>query len=201
MPRYLFSGRPGDYVALPPSANAGLVKVAANIGGTGTAWTARTGGTQVTDLLSETNTVITGLSTDADGYLTTFQGPNNVVRLWVDFGGGRRLVEAQTATSTTAASISDATVIGRTILTAATVAAVQTALNVPDNSNVLVKIPGTYTPGGVVLPVGGAWPSPPRPSSDATLSFTFVGPLTLDPPPAVSTGNAGLQPQDICIRG
>lgn len=95
MARSLFAGRPGDFVIQDPTANALFVKVAASLA-TGTAWTASTGGTQVTDLLTVGGAATAVLSTDASGTLVPFQGPDSVDTLWSDFGGGRKLLESQT---------------------------------------------------------------------------------------------------------
>jgi hypothetical protein len=59
----------------------------------GTAWTARTGGTQITDLLDANGSPLIGgtISTLTDPVgLVIFQGPDDGTNvLWVDFGGGR----------------------------------------------------------------------------------------------------------------
>jgi hypothetical protein len=93
--RSLFGGRPGDFVVQSPSANAGFVKVGASLT-TGTAWTAATGGTQITDLLTSGGAATSTLSSDADGVLVPVFGPDPLNAFWCDFGGGRRLIESQT---------------------------------------------------------------------------------------------------------
>ena len=95
MARSLFGGRPGDFVVQDPVANSLFVKVAPSLA-TGTAWTAFTGGSQVTDLLTVGGTATSTLSTDAAGSLVPFQGPDGVDVLWSDFGAGRKLLESQT---------------------------------------------------------------------------------------------------------
>jgi crotonobetainyl-CoA:carnitine CoA-transferase CaiB-like acyl-CoA transferase len=93
--RSLFGVRSGDVVSLPPSSNGGFIKVAAGLS-TGTAWTALTGGTQITDLLTFAGAATSFLFSDADGYLVLTFGPDPLNYFYADFGGGRRLIESQT---------------------------------------------------------------------------------------------------------
>jgi hypothetical protein len=69
--------------------------------GSVTFWTARTGGTQITDLLDDLGTPITGATADSDdGEFPPIQGPDadpDVWYMWADGAGGagpRRLVVA-----------------------------------------------------------------------------------------------------------
>jgi len=94
MARSLFTGRGGDFAIQDPAGNSGVVKTAANLTQTGTFWSARTGGTQYTDLRDGLGNPISGLSTNASGYIVTFQGPDSVTVGWADFGGPRILLEA-----------------------------------------------------------------------------------------------------------
>ncbi len=94
MARSLFGGRPGDFAIVDPATNAFFAKVAP--AATGTVWSAQTGGTQHTDLLTAGGSAITTISSDASGTIVGFQGPDGVRTLWADFGGGRRLLESQT---------------------------------------------------------------------------------------------------------
>lgn len=58
-------------------------------GAVGTVWTARTGGSQLTDLLDrDAVTPITVVTADADA-IVGFYGPDPVALVWVDFGFGR----------------------------------------------------------------------------------------------------------------
>ena len=60
-------------------------------GATLTVWTARTGGTQVTDLLDVTSVACTTVTSGADGSVV-FYGPNNEkATLWLDSGQGSRI--------------------------------------------------------------------------------------------------------------
>jgi hypothetical protein len=53
-------------------------------------WTAKTGGTQLTDLQDMSNNAISTVSTDLNGLMPQFQGPNTGVdTLWADAGGTR----------------------------------------------------------------------------------------------------------------
>lgn len=60
-------------------------------GGTGTVWTARTGGTQITDLLDANGAAVTTVSALASPEgMVLFSGPDDGTSVvWVDFGGGR----------------------------------------------------------------------------------------------------------------
>lgn len=81
MARGSFGGGASEYVA--DVNNRGLV------GRTVTVWTAETGGTQVTDLLVG-GVAATSITSGVGGRLPVFQGPDNVVELWADAGGGVR---------------------------------------------------------------------------------------------------------------
>jgi hypothetical protein len=82
--RYTFGGTSADIV----TDTAGNYTTDA-----GTAWTSRTGGTQITDLLDANGSPLVGgtISTLTDPVgLVIFQGPDDGTNmLWVDFGGGR----------------------------------------------------------------------------------------------------------------
>jgi len=60
-------------------------------GGVGTVWTARTGGTQITDLLDANGAPVTTVSALASPEgMVLFSGPDDGTSVvWVDFGGGR----------------------------------------------------------------------------------------------------------------
>lgn len=86
--RHAFGGSPSDY-AMERVGNQLLVRPAA----VGTAWTALTGGTQLTDLTTLTGTPITEITADADGAVA-FMGPDAVTSLYVDFGYTKRFALA-----------------------------------------------------------------------------------------------------------
>ena len=59
-------------------------------GATGTVWDGPSAAAnQITDLTDATNSPITGLIADGNGYLGPFYGPDGAERVWVDFGAGR----------------------------------------------------------------------------------------------------------------
>ncbi len=59
----------------------------------GTAWTQRSGGSQVTDLADTSGQPLAGLTTDALGAVAPFLGPvDGRDSLWIDFGHGRYLL-------------------------------------------------------------------------------------------------------------
>ncbi len=61
----------------------------------GTAWTARSGGTQITDVADESSTPLPSsqVVTDSAGAIAPFLGPDDASStLWMDFGGGTRFL-------------------------------------------------------------------------------------------------------------
>jgi hypothetical protein len=91
MTRRQFGGGPGDFVATVDGSNF-LHAVPLQ---TVTFWTARTGGTQITDLLDLSSNPISSVTTDLNGLLPPFQGPNTGAdTLWVDGGGTRTIIIA-----------------------------------------------------------------------------------------------------------
>lgn len=94
MARQTFGGRPGDFTVVDPATTSNIVTAAPSLTG-GTVWSAKSGGTQYTDLLVGGSPVTT-ITTDSHGAVVAFQGPNNVSSVWVSFGGGTRvLLDAQ----------------------------------------------------------------------------------------------------------
>jgi hypothetical protein len=82
MTRQLYGFRPSDYTTDAGGAPLGGVSL--------TVWDQRTGGTQVTDLLTVAGAAITTVTSASDGRVT-FQGPTNFTgALWVDAGGSAR---------------------------------------------------------------------------------------------------------------
>lgn len=87
MARSVYGGRGGDFVV----STTGTPMP----GDTGTVWTAKTGGTQVTDLLAEDGSALATAGTIVAGAYgeVAFQGPDGTTTpLWVDFGGGVRVL-------------------------------------------------------------------------------------------------------------
>jgi hypothetical protein len=92
--RSTFGGRPGDFTIVDPSTTSNVVTVAPSVTGA-TVWSAKTGGTQYTDLLVG-GTPATTVSSDSKGALVPFQGPDGInVGVWVQFGANRVLIDPQ----------------------------------------------------------------------------------------------------------
>ncbi len=88
MARRPFGGG-GDTVVLDAETGAPMPFAA------GTAWTARTGGTQITDLTDESEVALPAseMVTDAAAALAPFLGPaDGTQQMWADFGGGARFL-------------------------------------------------------------------------------------------------------------
>lgn len=85
MARYLYAASPADYVV---DGSTGLPVPGAVV----TVWTARTGGSQVTDLQTVGGSPITQVTADSAGFLA-FYGPDGLTdNLWLYSGSGSRLV-------------------------------------------------------------------------------------------------------------
>jgi hypothetical protein len=83
-----------------------------------TAWTAKTGGTQVTDLQNTGGGAITTVSSDGTG-LFEFLGPDEVYELWLDTGlGSRQYVGARLATKLIATAATAAAAVPSTLVDA-----------------------------------------------------------------------------------
>ena len=81
MARGSFGGGATEYVENSAGARQAGVVV--------TMWTAETAGTQVTDLMVGA-TAATTVTSGALGRLPVFAGPDEVIELWADAGGGSR---------------------------------------------------------------------------------------------------------------
>jgi hypothetical protein len=99
MTRNTFGGTTAEFVATIGAA--GQLRVAA---ATLKFYTARTGGTQVTDLVLN-GSPVAAIPVPADGQVPTFQGPDGVTELWADAGGGRVLLRATAEAVAAAAEI------------------------------------------------------------------------------------------------
>jgi hypothetical protein len=82
MARYLFGGGgDGDIIR---STGLPFINATANV------WSARTGGSQITDLQTVSGASITAVTSDSNGQIVFF-GPDNYIGvLWIDFGSGVR---------------------------------------------------------------------------------------------------------------
>lgn len=173
--RYTFGGTPADGLIQAPSANGNVHKSLPNLSG-GTFWSAQVGGTQYADLVA-TGTDPTPITTDADGYVRPFQGPDGVEGGWVDFGGGRRYLKgrevgtvavgdgryAQSAKLRTALARTPDSLITGTITRDANGAATSADVTWPDGT------PGTYT----ALTVSSSFPG-----AVDSYSITYGSPAT-----------------------
>lgn len=116
MARSVYGGRGGDFVT---STSGALMP-----GDTGTVWTAKTGGTQVTDLLAEDGSALATAGTIVAGAHgeVTFQGPDGTTSgLWVDFGGGIRvLIDPRTTIGGGGGTVTSVTAGNGTITVAGT---------------------------------------------------------------------------------
>ena len=85
MARYLYAATPADYVV---DTSTGLPVPSAVV----TVWTARTGGSQVTDLQDLSLGTITQVTADSYGFIA-FYGPDGTTdNLWISSGTGPRLL-------------------------------------------------------------------------------------------------------------
>lgn len=88
MARSNFGGSLADFAIQPPSGQSNVVKSQPNVA-SGTFWSASSGGTQYTDLLIA-GVASAVVKSDANGFVTRFQGPDEIREGWVDFGSGVR---------------------------------------------------------------------------------------------------------------
>jgi hypothetical protein len=105
MARYEFGHGIGDFVVRPSD---GLWGVGAGVDVT--FYDASTGGTQYTDLRDASSNPISNVTTDEQGALPTFFGPDGILGMWADAGGSSRAwIEAHSVTSgaSTAGSVRD----------------------------------------------------------------------------------------------
>nr|WTB31180.1 polysaccharide deacetylase family protein [Streptomyces sp. NBC_00830] len=120
MARHLFGLSPAD-VTMSQSGTSLVLEP----GSVGTAWDARVGGTQITDLTDLSSNPITEVTSDSYSVIG-FYGPDGVTTLYLDFGfsGGRVLMQASdlgasiTDLQTNKADLSGATFTGAVTLNA-----------------------------------------------------------------------------------
>jgi hypothetical protein len=105
MTRRSFGGGTADFVASVGISQILAVKPLATI----TMWTAKSGGSQVTDLLDASSAAVTVIQTDAYGNVPPFSGPNDSTAiLWADAGGGLRVALHATDTEARVAALETA---------------------------------------------------------------------------------------------
>lgn len=98
MSRHTFGGSIADY-AVAPGAQVTVNSITGNQvllvpGAQVTFWDSPSAGTQITDLLDSTDTPVTFITTDANGAIPEFQGPDTVpetLYMWADGGTGERV--------------------------------------------------------------------------------------------------------------
>jgi len=174
--RYTFGGQATDLVVQQPSSNFGFVKTLPNQTA-GTAWSAQVGGSQLTDLVIN-GTPATSLTSDADGYVARFQGPDGVVEVWADFGSGRRFLlkglEVGYASTLTG-------IIGSQVTDAVAAAMAGAQYGTP-----IISYTGSAWPARTSVPGG----------SDRTKPVQWKGPL---PGPAISSAASDAASIDLLI--
>ncbi|MGA5076262.1 glycosyl hydrolase family 28-related protein [Streptomyces griseoincarnatus] len=85
MARYLYGATLADYVVQPTDGLWGVAPGAAL-----TFWSSADGGTQYTDLLDGSGATASTITTDENGFVPSFSGPDGVTGMWADAGGGSR---------------------------------------------------------------------------------------------------------------
>ncbi|MET9304999.1 glycosyl hydrolase family 28-related protein [Streptomyces cellulosae] len=85
MARYLYGATLADYVVQPTDGLWGVAPGAAL-----TFWSSADGGTQYTDLLDGSGATASSITTDENGFIPSFSGPDGVTGMWADAGGGTR---------------------------------------------------------------------------------------------------------------
>jgi hypothetical protein len=188
-----------------PSGFSGVVKSAPNIT-TGTAWSAATGGTQYTDMVLVGGGPSTVVLTDANGFVSAFQGPDGVNEgLWVDLGSGRFYLRTTDSLTAVAATDAAAQIAAQATLDSATygrvaqhLAPLKTALNTGTQScavQVLGDSTGVGTYSWPYLLAAGistdypAWTVDYKPWNDTLQSY--------DPATRIQTGTAGERYMDL----
>lgn len=160
--------------------SAGVPQASANV----TAWTRRTGGTQITDLVAVDDDGVLGapfvsgvLVTDASGYLPSFAGPNDgTSQLWLDAGGAAGRVMATAELPANAGDNTSLLAGDGSQIPAASFAGATHAHAVAD------------LPAGSVLHklcAAGVWPV--RGTTRADLLVIWVKTATTDPDPAIDS--------------
>lgn len=92
MARYDFGGGPSDWTFNIDADGSAVVTG----GQTLTMWSARTGGSQYTDLRDESASPITSVTSGTGspyplGHIPPFEGPDGITQMWADAGGGQRV--------------------------------------------------------------------------------------------------------------
>ena len=95
MARFDFGGTSADWV-FSTQADGTMRVAAAGL----TFWSAKTGGTQYTDLIVD-GQPSSAVTVGADGQIPVFQGPDGVTQMWASGGGARALITTWSRNSLT----------------------------------------------------------------------------------------------------
>jgi len=161
-----------------------------------TFWTDATAGSQYTDLLDLTSAAIMSVTTDANGAIPQFYGPDSVTIMYADAGGDRRAVVAvdlgaDITTNTTAVASLQGSVAA--LAPVATSGAYSDLSGVPTlaavaSSGSYTDLSNTPPPGmQVVEKVGGSWPLRATTAPDTARTARWIGPA---PAPPAGSGYA-----------
>jgi hypothetical protein len=197
--RHLF-GSIADYVVAPgDSVTVGDITGSQTLlvpGTVVTFWTDVSGGSQYTDLLDLTSAPIMSVTTDANGAIPQFYGPDGVYTMYADAGGDRRAIEAIDLGTDIVANASGIATLQATVSTLAPVAStgnysdlngVPTLATVASTGN-YSDLNGTPPPGmQVVEKVGGSWPLRATTAPDTSRTARWIGPA---PAPPAGSGYA-----------
>lgn len=204
MTRHLFGGGIGDYVVA-----AGDPETVGSITGNHTLlvpgqvvtfWTAATVGTQITDLLDLLDTEIDDVTTDDNGAIPQFKGPDDGTReLWADASGGdgpRALMLATDIGSDLSTVESDVATLqagADALAPVATSGAYSDLSDAPALATVATSglysdLTGPPAPGlQYVSKVGGTWPVRASTAPDTARPALWIGP---SPAPPAGSGYA-----------
>jgi hypothetical protein len=209
--RHLFGGTTADYViALGDVVTVGSITGNAAVIVPGVAvsfFDAETGGTQITDLLDGLGTATSTVTSDSNGAIPVFSGPDNGSRsLWADANSGagpRRLMVATDIGSDLSTAESDIAGLQTSVGGLATVAATGDYADLLDTpplaavatSGAYSDLTGTPAPGlQYVAKIGGSWPVRASTAPDTGRPAMWIGPS-----PAPSSGTPYALPGDLWI--
>lgn len=85
MARYDFGASLADFVVTPSDGQWGVAP-----GAVVTFWASADGDVQYTDLLDAGGSAVTSVTADETGFIPQFAGPDGVIGMWADAGGGFR---------------------------------------------------------------------------------------------------------------
>lgn len=159
-------------------------------------WSAASGGTQYSDLLDLSSSSITAVTSDSNGALPQFYGPDGITLMFADAGGDRRAVVAVDSGADIAANAAAVAAVSATV---SGLAAVATSGQYADLGGTPTLAPvaasGSYTdlintpPPGLqyVQKIGGSWPLRSTTAPDSARVARWIGP---SPAPPAGSGYA-----------